>query len=68
MVNLQGGTLHAGQDQKSSVMGTGACWMLDCASLKMVFCEAKGEGDDKAPIRPLLGSPGDIQTPFLSAN
>lgn len=48
------------------LMGMGARWMLGCASLKMVFCEAKGEGEDKAPICPLLGSSEDIQTPFLS--
>lgn len=29
-------------------MGIGAWWMLDCVGLKVVFCEAEGEGEDKA--------------------
>lgn len=47
-------------------VGMGARWMLDCAGLNMVFCEAEGVGEDNAPMCPLLGSSEDIQTPFFS--
>lgn len=48
------------------LLGMGARWMLDCASLNVGFCDAEGEGEDKAPMCPPLGSSEDVQTPFLS--
>lgn len=31
------------------LLGMGARWMLDCASLNVGFCEAEGEGETKLP-------------------
>lgn len=46
-MNMQGGTLHTGQNQKSSV---NIDWsMVDaCVGLKMMYYKDKGERKDKA--------------------